>query len=441
MKKILILMVILLLSVSAFAEQYGATDGAVLLYNYFHDFISGGTLGTSYVGRIDGQIQYQNDFIDFIIWADTVSGVTVNADSIYTRVATVTDNITLGDDVNNTSGMINMVASDGDTGRIYIHTDNSLYIDGVLAFKLDSTTGEENRFAFVPGGSGGSSTFSMYNHTGSSKTVLLHSAGVSYFTGGSLAIGTATADSLLTVAGSGHFTGDLVVDGEISGTFASIGEMTLFENAVETTIEADEQWHGADGLTAGLLDGWTFDAGGTVDILSFADYSGTVAGTIKATTDGAHSLITGDIVCLVGSDIEVGDANAYTGVYEITVVDADEYYFTNASWNATTTAVSINPSTLIAGANAAGNYLYTGSASMASAGVNKVYDFALFVNDTQSEKVNARVRSNGVGEFSSVTGTGSLVISVGDVVWFGVEGITDATNFTMRFANAFIHKL
>jgi len=237
-----------------------------------------------------------------------------------------------------------------------------------------------------------------------------------------------------------YFQDGAGTENEVALTETNFGEMYYFDNTVATEIEAVDQWHPAYALTEGELDGWTIDAGGSVDILSFADYSGTVAGTIKSTTDGAHSFATGDIVCLVGTNIADGGANDYEGQYEITVIDADEFYFTNANWNATTTAVAKKPDTLRADTGSAGSYIYNGSASASSVLGDKEYDWTLFKDTTRSEKVNARQYHKNANEYVTVVGTGVFEVSNGEKFWFAIRGNTDATNLVIRYSNATIYK-
>ncbi|MCK5017541.1 MAG: hypothetical protein KAS32_10780 [Candidatus Peribacteraceae bacterium] len=60
----------------------------------------------------------------------------------------------------------------------------------------------------------------------------------------------------------------------------------------------------------------------SVPISAFADYSGTVTGTVKATTSSAHGLSTDDLVT-------IWNTTSYNGQFRITKVDADEFYFTD----------------------------------------------------------------------------------------------------------------
>jgi len=72
--------------------------------------------------------------------------------------------------------------------------------------------------------------------------------------------------------------------------------------------------------------------GSEITIDSFADYSGTVAGTVKATCSAAHNLTSNDYVFIYS-----GSTGNYDGYLQITVVDADEFYFTE-TWAGTETA-------------------------------------------------------------------------------------------------------
>lgn len=73
-------------------------------------------------------------------------------------------------------------------------------------------------------------------------------------------------------------------------------------------------------------------------ITVFADYSGTVAGTVKVTTSVAHTFLTEDVVTITGT-------TNYNGTFDLTKIDADEFYITH-SWDgddATGTVTLDNP--------------------------------------------------------------------------------------------------
>jgi hypothetical protein len=81
-----------------------------------------------------------------------------------------------------------------------------------------------------------------------------------------------------------------------------------------------------------------YDTAANVEAISaFADYSGTVAGTVKCTTSTINNFVTGDIIVITGT-------TNYNGTFEVTVIDNDEFYFTD-TWvadDATGTATRTN---------------------------------------------------------------------------------------------------
>lgn len=79
MKKIILILMIGFLFGQA---DYSSNTGAKTLYNYFHDFITNGTIGTSSLSMNTGKKTYQNEFIDFILWADTTTIVALDGDTV-----------------------------------------------------------------------------------------------------------------------------------------------------------------------------------------------------------------------------------------------------------------------------------------------------------------------------------------------------------------------
>jgi hypothetical protein len=164
-----------------------------------------------------------------------------------------------------------------------------------------------------------------------------------------------------------------------------------------------------------------------------------VAGTIKATTASAHGFTTGDPVTVLGPNVDSGGANPYYGIYSVTVVDADEFYFSNASWNATTTAFAYLPDRFTAPWS--GLYQVAAAGSFTPASGNKVFEFEAFINVAAATNVIARVDTGGVGQFILIPGTGLVNLNAGDVIWYGANNLTDSTNFILRNATFFLHSL
>lgn len=67
-------------------------------------------------------------------------------------------------------------------------------------------------------------------------------------------------------------------------------------------------------------------------ISSFADYSGTVSGTVLVTTSSDHNLLS-------GNNVAIEDTDDYNDEYEVTVVSDTTFYVT-ATWSATETGTA-----------------------------------------------------------------------------------------------------
>ena len=87
----------------------------------------------------------------------------------------------------------------------------------------------------------------------------------------------------------------------------------------------------AQKLEKGPRYGWKFTKEPNVNInieestvTAFADYSGTVAGTVKVTTSAAHNLVSGNTAA-------IEDTTSYDNEYEVTYIDSTNFYVT-ATW-------------------------------------------------------------------------------------------------------------
>ena len=131
-------------------------------------------------------------------------------------------------------------------------------------------------------------------------------------------------------------------------TIANMGEELLTAVAADATGTDPNTllnvfWDGGEVdtiLEMGPEEGWrfarrTFNCMGvdSSSITAFADYSGTVAGTVLA-TDALHPYISGDAI-----NIKDGSVGSYDATQVITVVDANSYYFT-ATFVSTETATA-----------------------------------------------------------------------------------------------------
>jgi hypothetical protein len=194
----------------------------------------------------------------------------------------------------------------------------------------------------------------LYNNTSNSNVAIGNKALYTNDTGNSnIAVGT---DALYyNETGSGNIAlGGTSLHYNIDGDHnIAIGIGALEENrtggdnvsigyhASQENITGD--WNTAVGLDAlqnnvtgydnsAFGDGALLQVCGTYDDISaFADYSGTVAGTVKATSAG-HGFPVGTT-----DDVSISGSAFYNGVYTITYIDANNFYFTHV-WSGNDTA-------------------------------------------------------------------------------------------------------
>lgn len=86
MKKLITLLLIISTVFVLTAADYSRSEGEKVLYNYFIAFMNETNLVTDAYGRVDGQVKYQNLFIDFLTWADSTAGISITADTLYVSV-------------------------------------------------------------------------------------------------------------------------------------------------------------------------------------------------------------------------------------------------------------------------------------------------------------------------------------------------------------------
>ena len=222
-----------------------------------------------------------------------------------------------------------------------------------------------------------------------------------------------------------YFTDDAGTDRLIATFDSDSGEMIVTSNQT-ATIETAATPHAFTGLSTGIVNDFSFVAGITGAITAYADYSGTVAGTVKATCTG-HNLTTGDIITIRGT-------TNYNGVFTITKIDANEFYFTD-TWVADDGASDFERGDyLLAGTGAAGDYSIDWNSSVSEGGAaGGTVDFEVYINAAIQTKACSRRKfsNNDVG---SISGGAHIVLAESDRIWFAHQ--SDGTNdLTVQLMN------
>ena len=203
------------------------------------------------------------------------------------------------------------------------------------------------------------------------------------------------------------------------------GEAFIFNNAIKTIIEtADIPIALVDAIESGELEKWIFKAGSTAAISAYADYDGTVAGAVLATS--THGLITGTIITIRGT-------TNYNGIHQITVVDSTHFYFID-TWVADDGASDFDqPARLIAGPEAAGVYSATWQMSVAPDAACKL-TWLININATFQPQSVAE-RDYAINDIDNCSSTCTIAVSVGDIVWLSVQSdsTSDITNIHGNF--------
>ena len=216
--------------------------------------------------------------------------------------------------------------------------------------------------------------------------------------------------------------------------FGRRGEMYIHETAKVVDIRTISAAHLiTDGVSevAGLNKNVVFEDGAEADVTVFADYDLTVAGTILATTSAAHGFSTGDIIAIVGTSAP----NDYNGVYIITVVDADHFYFTNAGWNATTTALAMKGASLTIQQGGTGWYHIDWGMSNSATGANNVVAMDPFLNTTRIIEITDRRKFAGIGDIGSTSRSGLVFLEEDDKITMGIANQTAIQDITIDHFN------
>jgi hypothetical protein len=185
-----------------------------------------------------------------------------------------------------------------------------------------------------------------------------------------------------------------------------------------------------NGLVAGDLADWAFDAGGagtSFPIASIANSVGSPGTQILVTTTGAHGLAVGDII----SQTNLADA-AYVGIFEVKATAAATTYEVTAAYTADGTGTMDQAATLTADAVAAGVYDFAYYISATSVGNNETFDFRLYKEATVVTGSKIRRKFGAGGDFGSMAGGGVAAVANGDKISFALSNEDSSANITIR---------
>ncbi len=215
-------------------------------------------------------------------------------------------------------------------------------------------------------------------------------------------------------------------------------EMTDSQNTdafVVHTTALPHCYH-TNGLAAGDLSGWTFDAGGAGTVPAITVIA-TDAGGIKVTTGAAHGLEVGDVISIT----DTGDP-AYDIVHVVLTVPDTTNFTVSAAFTATGTGFVDQAATLTANAGQAGTYVCHWAASATlPVGSNETFDFVIYVGAVAQAKTEVRRKFGTAGDFGSMGNTALLTIADGDVVSFTLQNDDSAADTTIRNFNLTLIRL
>lgn len=204
----------------------------------------------------------------------------------------------------------------------------------------------------------------------------------------------------------------------------------IHANSTATDIGEAGTYIGARGFSSVVVSNFTFDAGSTGPIASFADGSG---GQVVI-ADVAHGLEDGEIISISGT-------TNYNGVFTVQNKADDTFEITH-SWDGDDGAANwYQASNLVVGSGGDGEHIIIYTVNAESAGANKEFDWHIFINATRNDASHADHFFTGATSEQNISGHTAVSISEGDVIGLYVSDITDGTNIIHKSATVTIHKL
>lgn len=221
------------------------------------------------------------------------------------------------------------------------------------------------------------------------------------------------------IAKNTNIGGDLTVTGIINKSYA---EIYFDNNSVAQVMETANSPMGVLNFTVGDESNWGLAVGYTRAITAYADYSGTVAGTVKVTTSSNHAFFGGEMITQRGS-------TNYNGLFQTQAIDQLNYYITH-SWDGDDGASNLDrPSELGIGLRSTRKHLLRWSFSVRkAAGTSATVKCTAYVNGIAQSKsiIEEELPDTDV---KIISGGAIITISTGSRVFLTVES-TNTDNIT-----------
>ena len=225
-----------------------------------------------------------------------------------------------------------------------------------------------------------------------------------------------------------------------SSTETLRAEMFDTENSDAFVINAqtDDHMYHTNGLAAGDLAGWTFDAGdaGTPKAI-MAIVDGADSGVdIAVSTNPAHALAVGDII----SQTNLANA-AYVGTFVVKAVISANIYEVAAVFTATGTGTMDQAATLICNAGSQGQYEINWNISATAVSNNDIFVFAIHVGAGHQSKTNIERKFGIAADIGSISGGAFITVGSGERVSFMVRNTIGSGNITLKDLNVRVVRL
>ncbi len=225
-----------------------------------------------------------------------------------------------------------------------------------------------------------------------------------------------------------------------SSTETLHAEMFDTENSDAFVINAqtDDHMYHTNGLAAGDLAGWTFDAGdaGTPKAI-MAIVDGADSGVdIAVSTNPAHALTVGDII----SQTNLANA-AYVGTFVVKAVISANIYEVAAVFTATGTGTVDHAATLICDVGSEGQYEVNWNISATAASNNDIFVFAIHVEAAHKSNTNIERKFGIAADIGSISGGALINVGAGEHVSFMVRNTVGSGNITLKDFNVRVIRL